>query len=70
MVAGIKSTGFTAARATPMADLQQQMLHCCGGAPTDGERHPFSERKAAQLPSHGVKNKYLFVSPCHGNRFR
>ena len=52
-VAGVEATCFTPTDDAVMIEVQLQSFNRCGGAPADGQRDRFGERKPTQSPNHG-----------------
>ena len=51
-VAGVEATCFTPTDDAVMVEAQLQSFNRCGGAPADGQRDRFGERKPTQSPAH------------------
>ena len=51
-VTGVEATRFTPTDDPVMVEAQLQAFNRCGGAPADGQRNRFGERKPTQSPAH------------------
>ena len=52
-VTGVEATRFTPTDDPVMVEAQLQAFNRCSGAPADGQRDRFGERKPTQSPNHG-----------------
>ena len=51
-VTGVETTCFAPTDDPVMVEAQLQAFNRCGGAPADGQRNRFGERKPTQSPAH------------------